>query len=485
MPPHLPIAIIGAGPIGLAAAAHLLARGETPVVFEAGDAVGHNIRMWAHVRLFSPWGLNVDQAAAALLAAAGWKHPLKETLHTGGEFVAQHLEPLAALPEIRRHLHVRTRVIGVTRKGYDKVHTDDRADQPFVVRVIAQDGQEQVFESKAVIDTSGTWTSPNPAGTDGLPAIGERAAADRIFYGIPDVRGQLRPRYAGLTTMVVGSGHSALNTLLELAEIQASAPGTHILWVLRKQNIEAAFGGGAADALPTRGALGLHARALVESGTVQVVSPFCITCIEQNTELPLRVIGDHAGVEARVDVDQIIVATGSRPDFSFLREVRLAVDPGLESSGTISPLIDPNLHSCGTVRPHGVRELAHPEPGFFIVGMKSYGRAPTFLLATGYEQVRSVVAALTGDVEAALHVDLTLPETGVCSAQPHGSTVLHPLTLVQAAWCCGGPAPAESDACCAQDVEAKAAGQVGCGCGATGTGATEKAPAGSGVKAGG
>jgi thioredoxin reductase len=485
MPPHLPIVIIGAGPIGLAAAAHLIVRGETPVIFEAGDAVGQSIRAWAHVRVFSPWGFNVDQASAALLTAAGWKHPPKEALHTGGEFVEQYLEPLASLPEMKRHLHVRTRVIGVTRKGYDKVRTADRAQQPFVVRVVGPNGQEDAVEAKAIIDASGTWTSPNPAGADGLPAIGERAAADRIFYGIPDVLAKLRSRYAGQTTMVVGSGHSALNTLLELADLQASAPGTHILWVMRKQNIEAAFGGGAADGLPARGALGLHARALVEGGSVQVVSPFRIARIERHTDTSLGIIGDHAGVEAEIDVEQIIVATGFRPDFSFLREIRLAVDPWLESSGTIGPLIDPNLHSCGTVRPHGAMELAHPEPGFFIVGMKSYGRAPTFLLATGYEQVRSVAAALTGDVEAATRVELMLPETGVCSAQPLGSTVLHPLTLVQAASCCGGPAPAESHACCALDAEAKAAGQAGCGCGATDSGATELAPVGSGVQAGG
>ena len=435
--------------------------------------------------MFSPWRFNVDQAAAALLTSAGWTHPPKETLPTGGELVEQYLELLAALPEMRRHIHVRTRVMGVTRKGSDKVRTADRAQQPFVVRVLASDGEEQALEAKAVIDASGTWTSPNPAGADGLPAIGERQAADRIVYGIPDVLGALRPRYAGRTTMVVGSGHSALNALIELAELKASAPDTRILWVMRKQNIDAAFGGGAADALPARGALGTQARALVESGAVQVVSPFRISRIERQVESALRVIGDHAGVEARMHTDHLIVATGFRPDLSFLREVRLALDPWLESSGTIGPLIDPNLHSCGTVRPHGARELAHPEPGFFIVGMKSYGRAPTFLLATGYEQVRSVAAALTGDLEAATRVELTLPETGVCSTRPRGSAVFHPLTLVRAASCCDGPAPEESDACCVHDAEAKAAGQAGCGCGSTtGSGAAETAAVTSGTEVG-
>jgi len=276
MPPNLPIAIIGAGPVGLAAAAHLLASGETPVVFEAGDAVGQSIRAWAHVRMFSPWGFNVDQAAAALLTSAGWTHPPKEALPTGGELVERYLKPLAALPEMRRHIHLRTRVMGVTRKGSDKVRTADRAEQPFVVRVLESDGQEQAIEAKAVIDASGTWTSPNPAGADGLPAIGECQAADRIIYGIPDVFGALRPRYAGRTTMVVGSGHSALNALIELAELKASAPDTRILWVMRKHSIDAAFGGGAADALPARGALGMHARARGERrrpGPVAISDP--------------------------------------------------------------------------------------------------------------------------------------------------------------------------------------------------------------------
>lgn len=114
-------------------------------------------------------------------------------------------------------------------------------------------------------------------------------------------------------------------------------------------------------------------------------------------------------------VDEIICATGQRPDVSITRELRVSLDPWLESTAALGPLIDPNLHSCGTVRPHGHRELSHPEPGLYTVGVKSYGRAPTFLMATGFEQVRSVVAAIAGDLEAADRVELDLPETGVCS----------------------------------------------------------------------
>jgi hypothetical protein len=151
-----------------------------------------------------------------------------------------------------------------------------------------------------------------------------------------------------------------------------------------------------------------------------------------------------------------VVTTGFRPDFSFLRELRIEVDPTVEAPPALAPLIDPNLHSCGTVPPHGVEELSHPEKDFYIVGSKSYGRAPTFLMKTGYEQVRSVVAEIAGDHEAARRVELVLPETGVCSVDIKTTT---------SAGCCGGPAPAEADACCVADAVAKDSGKSGCGCG--------------------
>jgi hypothetical protein len=159
-------------------------------------------------------------------------------------------------------------------------------------------------------------------------------------------------------------------------------------------------------------------------------------------------------------VDRIVVATGQRPNLALTRELRLDLDPWLESPKALGPLIDPNLHSCGSVPPHGHRKLSHPEPGFYTVGIKSYGRAPTFLMLTGYEQVRSVTAALAGDLRAADDVQLVLPETGVCSTQLPGAGSA-------AETCCGGPAPTTVDACCVADAEAKAANKGGCGCGAS------------------
>ena len=433
-PTSLPIAVIGAGPIGLAAAAQLVERGETPLVLEAGPAVGHAVRQWAHVRMFSPWEYNLDQAAVRLLAAAGWQSPPLAEIPTGGELVERYLEPLARVPSLAPHIRLDARVSAVARKGHDKVRTGARDGQPFVLRVVGRDGREEALEAKAVVDASGTWFTPNPAGADGLPAIGETAASARIYYGIPDVLGRERSRYAGKTVLVLGAGHSALNALIELAALRQQDPATRVIWAMRRERIAAAFGGEGADQLAARGALGTQARALVERDQVRTVLPFHLSRIEHHSER-MVVVGEGEHGEQSIVADEMIVATGFRPDLSFLREVRLTLDPWLESSGEIGPLIDPNLHSCGTVRPHGARELAHAERDFYIAGMKSYGRAPTFLLATGHEQVRSIAAMLTGDVTAAQRVELKLPETGVCNARP-------PAALTAASSCCPAkPAP--------------------------------------------
>jgi thioredoxin reductase len=449
---RLPVAIIGAGPVGLAAAAHILSRGQTPLVLEAGPAAGHAIRQWGHVRMFTPWRYCVDRQAAALLTMRGWSHPPADDVPTGDDLVSRYLEPLAA--SLSPYVEFNARVTAVTRKGCDKVRTAGRDALPFVLRVIGSDEQERTIEARAVIDASGTWSKPNPAGADGLPAIGEIEAADRIAVGIPDVLGTDRTIYAGRTTVVIGSGHSALNALIDLAALRETAPATCILWVLRKDHIETAFGGEGADALAARGALGSQGRALVESGVVDVVTPFRVATIARTADDRLRIKGDHAGKQIDIAADRIIVATGFRPDLGMLREVRLALDPWLESVAGIGALIDPNVHSCGTVRPHGAIELAHPESNFFIAGMKSYGRAPTFLLATGHEQVRSIAAMLAGDLDAARRVELELPETGVCSTRPASPARSK---VAAGSSCCGGPAPVGVDACCADDAELKSA----------------------------
>ncbi len=425
----LPVAVIGAGPVGLAAAAHLIERGKIPVIFEAGSTIGANMLEWGHVRMFSPWEFTVDRAAVRLLEASGWQMPPLHDLPTGRDLVEHYLAPLSQLPEVREHIHLNAQVIAVSRRNIDKMKDAGRDNAPFVLHVVYSDGSEVLIEASAVIDASGTWHKPNPLGSGGLPAVGEKRQAQHIFYGMPDVLGSHRERYASQRVMVVGSGHSAINALLELAELKNTAPETTIYWAMRGTNIQRVYGGGEDDALPARGRLGTRIQAHVDAGMIEIISPFRVREITAAAG-GINVIGETPDGLQTIQVDEIIATTGSRPDLDMLRELRLELDPALESTRALGPMIDPNIHSCGTVRPHGEAELRHPEKNFYIVGMKSYGRAPTFLLATGYEQVRSVVAALVGDWEAARDVQLNLPETGVCSTNLAG----------EGSACCGTPA---------------------------------------------
>lgn len=436
----LPVVVIGAGPVGLAAAGHLLDRGLTPLVLEAGPRVGAAMGEWGHIRTFTPWKYIVDATAEKLMAPLGWVRPEGDVPPTGGEVVEHYLAPLAAaLRERLGNDAVRTgaRVVAVTRQGLDKARSLGRDERPFLVRVALADGRTEDLLARAVIDASGTWRQPNPLGGSGLPALGEpEARAAGVMVGpLPDVLGRDRARFAGRTTLVVGMGHSAANTLLNLAALARQSEGTRVVWAIRAADATRLYGGGAADELPDRGKLGTDLRSLVRSGAIELVTSFTTTAIELERHGTVTVRGATPEGERRFGgIHHIAAATGFRPDLAMLGELRLDLDPGMEAPTQLAPLIDPAYHSCGTVAPHGHRDLAHPEPGFYIVGMKAYGRAPTFLITTGNEEVRSIAAALAGDLEAADEVQLVLPETGVCS------TANLPLDELGGIDCCGTPA---------------------------------------------
>lgn len=403
-----PVAVIGAGPVGLAAAAHLLERNLEPLVLEAGDDVAANVARWAHVRVFSPWRTVTNAAAARLLQATGWKEPDPNGYPTGGDLRDDYLVPLATTTALADRIRVGHRVVAVTRLHHYKLRDRGREDAPFELVVETSRGRERML-ARAVIDASGSFTTPNPLGASGIPAAGETEHADRIAYGLPDVRAA-RDRYAGRRVLVVGAGHSAMNVLTDLVALKREQPSAQIVWAIRRDSTATLYGS-AADGLPRRSALGRTTATLVAGGDVELAQGIEITAITST--------GDGMLVEHRRGrlgpFDEIVAATGFRPDLSILSELRLGLDPAVEAPSAIAPLIDPNVHSCGTVRPHGARELAHPEPGLYFAGMKSYGRAPTFLMLTGYEQVRSIAAALAGDAEAAARVELVLPETGACN----------------------------------------------------------------------
>ncbi len=434
---EVPVVVVGAGPVGLAAAAEALERGLNPLVLERGESAGASVTEWAHVRMFSPWSELIAPAAGRLLESTTWQKPDDAAYPTGGDWVERYLRPLAEA--LGDRVRFGAEVTGVARRGRDRVVDAGRETEPLIVHVRTADGREERITARSLIDSSGTWSSPSPLGGDGLPALGERAAAEHITYRIPDLSQPAeRARYAGKHVVVAGSGHSALTALVSLVALAKAAPATRISWVLRRGTVGGVFGGGAADQLPARGALGVRAQQAVDAGAVRVVTGFRTAAVEAASNGRLTLLsGDGQRVE---DVDEVVVVTGFRPDLSWLSELRLELDTTLQAPVALAPLIDPNVHSCGTVPPHGVKELSHPEPGVFLAGMKSYGRAPTFLAMTGYEQVRSIVAELAGDREAAERVELVLPETGVCG----GAGLFDRAESQPDGGCCGAPAEPQS-----------------------------------------
>ncbi|WGT41634.1 NAD(P)-binding domain-containing protein [Lysinibacillus sp. 1 U-2021] len=408
----LPIVIIGAGPIGLAAAAHLVEQKQAFILLEAGHEIAHNIRTWGHVTLFSPWRYNINKAAKALLDASGWVEPNLDTLPTGHELIDLYLKPLSELIQIKPNIQLNAKVVGISRQLNDKMKTKNRVEQSFTI-YIEHENDIRVIEARAVIDATGTWGNPNPANSTGVWLQNEKALADHIEYGIPDINTNPK-RYANKKVAVIGGGHSSINTLLALAELQKDNPATKLVWIMRKKSVEEAYGGEEKDALAARGALGIRIHELVDTGKVEVITPFYISQVKK--EENIHIVGTINGEQkVLTGFEELIVNAGNRPDLTINSELRLSIDSATESVHALAPLIDPNVHSCGTVRAHGEEILRQPEKDFYIVGAKSYGRAPTFLMATGYEQVRSITAYLSNDEEASKRVELDLPETGVCS----------------------------------------------------------------------
>ena len=416
----LPVAIIGAGPVGLAAAANLVERGLDFVVYEAGERVAASMTSWGHIRLFSPWKHLIDPAARRLLDADGWTAPrYEDRAPTGAELVEQYLVPLAALDPIASRIVTGTRVAAVTRQGMDRTRSTGRAETPFALRITAADGSISEVTARAVIDASGTYLNTNSLGSNGLDPLGLAAVADHVTHALPDVLGVDRARFSGKHITVVGAGHSAANTLINLVALIQTSPQTTVTWVIRNKSVRVFTADD--DELSLRASLGAKVKKLIDFGVIQVVDGFEIVELAKDGDR-VDIAGLRSGGIEHIHTDLVVNAAGFRPDLSMLREIRLSLDEIVEAPVKLAPLIDPNLHSCGTVEPHGFTELQQPEPNFFIAGMKSYGRAPTFLLATGYEQVRSITAFLAGDLTAARNVELVLPATGVCSTDSSASS---------------------------------------------------------------
>lgn len=409
----LPVAIIGAGPIGLAAAANLVERGIDFVIYESGPTVASSMDAWRHIRLFSGWSELVDPAARRLLAVTAWAEPAPRVAPYAAQLIDDYLLPLSALEPIATRTRLGLRVLSVTREGMDRTRSAGRDTTPFLLRLRDTEGLVSEVSARAVIDASGTYLNPNSLSSNGLEPLGLSEVADRVNHALSDVLGRDRARFVGRHTVVVGAGHSAANTLINLSKLAREEPGTRVTWIIRNASA-IRVSSAENDELPGRSSLGARVERLVKSGAITVIDSFEIARLAPNGD-GVAILGSRHGVPEEVNADMIVNATGFRPNLDMLREIRLDLDEVVEAPKRLAPLIDPNLHSCGTVEPHGFAELKQPETNFFIAGMKSYGRAPTFLLATGYEQVRSIVAWLDNDIPAASTVQLVLPATGVCS----------------------------------------------------------------------
>ncbi|WP_230674288.1 FAD-dependent oxidoreductase, partial [Rathayibacter sp. Leaf248] len=306
----LPVAVIGAGPVGLAAAAQLLERGLDVIVYEAGDSAGAAVQQWGHTRLFSPWEYLVDSAAGRLLDASGWEAPAAKKLPTGHEFVRDYLAPLAATPQLAPIVRYRSRVTAVSREGMDRTRSTGRAGTPFLLRLDTPEGVTDVT-ARAVIDTSGTYSTPNALASAGLDPIGAADVAEHLSHALPDVLGADRARFAGKSVLVVGAGHSAANTLIKLARLAREEPGTSITWAIRGTSPLRVFGSGD-DELKERGKLGGTVHQLVRDGAITLLDRFEIDRLEKTATGRVAVLGRRRKERESVEADVVVQATGFR-----------------------------------------------------------------------------------------------------------------------------------------------------------------------------
>jgi hypothetical protein len=359
-------------------------------VYESAEQPAGSVRDWGHVRLFTPWSMNVSDRARSAL---GERAPGGAGLPTGAELASELLDPIAALPAIASRVRLGHRVIAVSREGllkHEEIGTGRRADHPFRLLVSGPDGVEKVEHAGAVIDCTGTFGNPNALGDGGIPAPGERALASRIDRCIPRVG----PEWAGQRILLTGAGHSAQTAARELAQLAREAPGTHVTWAVRAPAPD--WGAVSGDPLPERAGLAASARELAGGASPAVeVRAGCVTDSLQRSAGGAITVALRNGGGAEIEVDRVLALNGGVGDFGLYRQ--LQVHECYATSGPMklaAALLGETGGDCLAQAGHGAETLENPEPGFFILGSKSYGRNSQFLLRVGWEQVRDVFGLL-------------------------------------------------------------------------------------------
>ncbi len=388
-PPSGHIAILGAGPIGLEAALAAVDRGESFTIYETAPHAAGNVRRWGHVRLFTPWSMNVSPRMRRHLEAADRPVIDGSECPTGHQLVDMLLTPVAELPSIAPSLETGTRVLHVGRQGllkHEEIGTPERAGRQFRLVVQDQLGRERVDFASTVLDCTGTYEVANSLGEAGVPAPGERTAEARILRHLPDLRAEPQA-WAGKRLLLVGAGHSAQTAACDLADFAAEHPQTRILWALRRPDPNWAID--PEDPLPERSRLAERAAAIAAgpSDAFEVLTGVTVDAVESNPE-GLKVHLAGAGGARTVDVDLVLALTGYVGDSGLYRQLQVH-----ECYATSAPmklaaaLLGQGSTDCLAQTSHGAETLANPEPGFFILGIKSYGRSGGFLMRLGWTQV--------------------------------------------------------------------------------------------------
>lgn len=385
------IAILGAGPIGLEAALAAAQRGEELVVYEAAATVGGHVRAWGHVPTFTPWSMNVSPRMRAALPGA----PDGDGLPNGEQLADELLEPIAALPELARRIRLSSRVLAIGREGmlkHEGIGDPRRAARPFRLLVARPDGSQEIDHADVVIDATGSYGNPNRLGDGGIDAVNERAFDDRIVRYLPALESEPRA-WAGQTILLTGSGHSAQTAARQLASFARDAPGTRVVWAVRKA--EPDWGAVESDPLPERASLNAAAAELAAGGSSALtLRPGCVTEALHGSGERI-VVTLRNGEPGDLVVDRILALNGGVGDHSLYRQ--LHVHECYATSGPMNlaaALLGESGGDCLAISPHGPETLRNPEPGFFILGAKSYGRNSQFLLQTGWQQVDDVFGSL-------------------------------------------------------------------------------------------
>jgi thioredoxin reductase len=388
------IAVLGAGPIGIEAALYGRYLGYDVDVYERGPLAA-NVQQWGHVRMFSPWRWNVSTLGLAALAAQdpAWRPPEPDRLPTGQELVERYLVPLAHSDLVVDSLRLGTEVLAVGREGLlkgDLVADEARSEPSF--RLLVRDRQgERYTTADVVLDCTGTFGNHNWLGTGGLPALGELAAASQIEYGLPDIAGADRARYANRRVLVIGGGHSAATNVLALASLAEEEPHTRILWVVRR-----AFSAGQGplallehDPLAERERLAREANRLAAGGgKIECLPQTSVrSLIPRGGGFVVGLEGAHAGER---EVDQIIANVGWRPDRRIYEELQVHECYATAGPMKLAAALLAAGGDCLAQPAVGAEALLHPEMDYYILGAKSYGRRSPFLLRTGHQQIRDV-----------------------------------------------------------------------------------------------